>query len=178
MLVHKLPVRGEQVTLTPLEARVAFMVGKHRTDHANRMNLKERKWSPSESSLSINIRGAAGEFALAKMLGVYPKYCFVYGKVVNYVDVELPDGRKIDVKTSKHEHSSLEIATYNADKKKGLDFFVLMTGNVPTFTFKGAIKASEFLVDSRVHHRIRNTSYAHDVFLAQQEELKDFADVL
>ena len=92
------------------------------------------------------VNSYGGEFAYCKHFGIapdlatdcYPKYDAVH-----------PDGGTVDVKTTKWSSGHLALKNFTKEREYP-DYFALMTGEFPTYIYRGEILASELRKPSRL----------------------------
>lgn len=85
-----------------------------------------------------DFNGFCGELAFCKAMGVYPDFKIVPGGA-GLVDAVLHDGRRVDVKTSKHPKANLIARKIPND----VDIFVLVRGEAPEFDIIGYATRAE-----------------------------------
>src|SRR5262249_28681277 len=86
-----------------------------------------------------DLNGFGGELAFCKAFNLYPDLDIVAGGGEDLADAELPDGRRVDVKTSDHPAANL-VARKIQD---GIDIFVLVRGKLPDYEIIGWAERGE-----------------------------------
>lgn len=114
------------VTLTPDEVRRAVWVGVERQLEARRLNLPDRHGFTGDG-WGEHIEGAAGELAVAKLLG------WELDATVNTFKAGGDLGEKVQVRTRSEHWMELIV---RPDDRDG-DYFVLVTGRIPRFRVRG-----------------------------------------
>ena len=162
------PKIGDTVSLCYSERDIAVGVGfkMHTADSGARR--KEMKCSPTDG-LIMHIEGAAGELAFSKLFNVYPPLVVVSGGDFPLFEVRLPDGRRVDVKTTKYDDGKLVVAKYKGDKG-GVQLYALLTGEFPgPWTYRGVMAQDELIVPGR----IEEPRPGKPAYVALQRELRE-----
>jgi hypothetical protein len=149
------------ITLNKAEQKLAFYLGAERLRRNQEERVRNARRGP-QSDESISIEGIAGEIAFCKLMNVYPD-TDTEGDRPPF-DATLPDGRTVDVKTTKYPDGKLLVVP----KKKNdpADIYALMIGEMPTYDFVGHLSASEVFIDAR----LADTGYGLS-YTAKQGEL-------
>ena len=87
-----------------------------------------------ERPMDMDIQGVGAEIAFAKAYGLYPP--FDIGIRSGSCDFVV-NGKTVDVKTSKHQNARLIVAPDKVNEDHSCDIYVLATGELPTFNFRG-----------------------------------------
>lgn len=117
-----------QIVLTLGELHMAAEIGVLRQLEAIRKKLPDRHGFDGDTGWTIHIEGAAGEIAVAKVLGKY------WGGTVNTFKSE-GDVGKLEVRTRSKDYYDLIVR----DNDKDDSIFILVTGKSPTFNVVGWI---------------------------------------
>tara|TARA_Y100000588_G_C14144100_1_gene877513 strand:+ start:157 stop:624 length:468 start_codon:yes stop_codon:yes gene_type:complete len=150
-----------KLTLNMGEMFVAQVIAVSRLARANASNLVNRKKS-SASDLSIEINGAAGELAFCKMFNCFPHFD-VDGPDCG-VDATGKNGTRVQIKTTTLKNGRLISSPRHMNRA---DVFVLMTGECPTFEFRGYCRARDLFMESNL------TDLGHGpVYAVPQSKLK------
>jgi len=120
-----------QVSLTNAEEKVVHHTANKRFTANRSAGFENKKMGP-QSNEFIDINGFGGELAFCKAMNLYPDFKIVPGGV-GLVDAVLRDGRRVDVKTSKHPLANLIARKIPAD----VDIFVLVRGEIPDYEIVG-----------------------------------------
>lgn len=122
--------KGTVICLNEAEVRLAQFLGKARFDSNRKAGVTNRKLAPDQMDIETDAVGA--EIALCKALNVYPDLTLhprSGGSDLTF------NGLTVDVKQTALEHGRLLV-----EKEKegsGTGAYVLMTGRLPEFTFRG-----------------------------------------
>lgn len=114
-----------------------------------------------QSDEFTDLEGIGGEIAFCKAMNIYPDM-----EIGGYAafDCKLPDGTRVDVKTTKYESGRLVSVPWK--EPRNIDVFALMIGQMPKYRFVGMMKASDLLQE----HRKKNLGHGL-VYVAEQNEL-------
>lgn len=114
------------VTLTSVETQQAAMVGALRHIEATKRGLSNRFGADPDNGWTLNIEGAAGELAVARVLDRY------WGMPVNTFR-RGGDVGQLQVRTRSRHHYELIVRSADRDT----DIFILVTGRAPWFRVHG-----------------------------------------
>lgn len=137
-----MPPRGLVVTLTEAEVRLADYIGRRR-DQVNRAaGVIDRR---RDATGEIDRDGFGAELALARILNVYPDLSLSPRQGGGDL---LWGGVWVDVKQTGREYGRLIATAW----KNGEDvpLYALMTGTMPSFTFRGFAPAHALLAADRL----------------------------
>lgn len=148
------------IELNDAEQRLAKYLATARHRNARKKGIVNHRIGPQSDELT-DLEGIAGEIAFCKMMNLYPDLQIEY--VPNY-DCVLPDGTRVDVKTTKYENGKLLSAPWKGDKK--IDVFALMIGQMPKYRYAGMMKAEDLFKESKKQNLGHGVVYA-----ANQDEL-------
>lgn len=148
------------IELNDAEQRLAKYLAIARHRNARKKGIVNNRIGPQSDELT-DLEGIAGEIAFCKMMNVYPDLQIEY--VPNY-DCILPDGTKVDVKTTKYDNGKLLSAPWKGEKN--IDVFALMVGQMPKYRYAGMMKAKDLLQE----HRKQNLGHGVG-YVATQDEL-------
>jgi hypothetical protein len=121
------------IKLTETECEFARILGAKRRG-SNRANNITDKLVARENPMDMDIQGVGAEIAFAKAYGFYPP--FDIGIRSGSCDFVV-NGKTVDVKTSKHKNARLIVAPDKINEGHSCDIYVLATGELPTFNFRG-----------------------------------------
>ena len=127
--------------------------------------MGDRKKSP-RPGLEIHAHGFGAELAFCRMFNKYPDLtCYARA---GGCDLTLDDGTTVDVKHNPREDGDLLIAWWKKEEGRRCDIYVLMTGDFPTYTYRGWALASEvFETEGRL------VDLGHGpTFLLEQKDLR------
>jgi hypothetical protein len=154
------------VELNELEQALARDLATRRHSTSRAEGLKDARRGPM-SAEEVDLEGAGAELAFCKLANVYPDT----GGQPRPEDCHLADGRKVDVKATKHENGHLIAVRW---KKPGaVDIYALVVGKFPKYRCAGFLPSSELLRDERLKSFGREPAYA-----AEQDELQRIEELL
>lgn len=130
-------------------------------------NIRNQKIG-KQSNEFTDLQGIGGEFAFCAMIGVDPDTTiYPRSSLKDKGDLLLPDGRKVDIKTTHYKDGKLLVVPWKAGSQE-MDLYGLMVGTFPEFQFKGVIESKKILLTSKMRDMGYGPTYA-----AEQNELKD-----
>ena len=153
------------ITLTVPEQRLAQFLAKSRYETNRRKGTTNLKVS-HETVETIVLEGIAAELAFCRYVNVYPDLDL---KITDW-DCVLPNGAKVDIKTTMHANGRL--LSHPNKKNKQIDVFVLAIGKFPTYRFAGYALSSDLLNESRLTDLGYGPTYA-----ISQSELRDVEEL-
>ena len=157
---------GTTITLDLTEQLICKAIANKRYQNARDMNVKNSKMG-GQSNEQTDLEGISSELAFCKLFNVYPDLTVQVRSSAEGTDdgdAVLRDGRTVDVKSTKYHTGRLLAVRW---KKPKVDFFALMIGSFPTYTFKGFMKSEELLKEQRIGNLGHGNGY-----IAVQHELK------
>jgi len=134
---------GIPIRLTAEEQANAIEFGKRR--HACNLNTPDRRRS-EESGESIHIEGMGAEIGFCRLVEAAPD--FSIGSRSGGIDTTLLTGQTVDVKQTRYQSGHLLVAPWKTDGREAPEMYALMTGTLPTYTFRGWAWA-EFVCDKK-----------------------------
>lgn len=135
---------GTTVTLNAHEIKLVRYLAKLRYETARKAGVVDRKQG-EQSWQETDEQGLAGEMAYCKMFNLYPDLD-VSPRSGSY-DVIDQYGLTTDVKTTKYSNGRL-LATLK--KNPDVDYYALMTGEMPTFTFRGEVNYLDLIDEANI----------------------------
>ena len=126
------------ITLNESEIGLARLVASQRTANNRVAQTKHNVSISGQDNFQNEVLGVCGEMAFAKAYNVYLDLTFHNrsgGHDLIY------KGRTIDVKTTPLEYGKLVVPLKK--KSSPSEFYVLVTGNLPTFTIRGYASKDE-----------------------------------
>jgi len=161
-------MKNTQIILSDTELSICKTIAELRYANNRKFGVRNSKIG-AQSDEETDFEGICAELAFCKLYNLYPDFTvFTRNTETDAGDV-IFNGRSVDVKTTKYLTGKLLAAPW---KKATGDLFALMVGTSPTYTFKGFMKQSELLKDSRLG------DLGHGLtFIAYQNELKDFMEL-
>ena len=155
------------ITLNETEQKLCKDIASNRYSN-NRANSVSNKKIGKQTNEETDLEGIAAELAFCKLFNVYPDLT-IYSRSSSQDkgDVLLPNGKTVDIKTTKYKTGKLLAVTWKSNK---VDYYALMVGEFPNYTFKGFMESSELLKPSR----LGSLGYG-ETYIAKQEELKEIS---
>lgn len=133
---------GSKVTLNDIELRLAKFLAKSRYEYAREKDIKDLKIG-SQDWYETDFQGICGELAYCKLFNLYPDL----EMGVKLEDCKDSYGFTYDVKTTKYDDGRLVATT---KKTTEVDYFVLMTGTAPTFTYRGEVVSTDLIKEENL----------------------------
>jgi hypothetical protein len=153
------------ITLNLTERRLAEFIAKCRYETSRKKGIKNLKVSNEKVEIT-ELEGIASELAFCKYMNVYPDLEI---KVSDW-DCVLPNGAKVDIKTTMYSTGKL-LAHLNKKGKK-IDVFVLALGKFPTYRFAGYALTADLIRDERITDLGYGPTYA-----MPQSDLRDIEEL-
>jgi len=153
------------ITLDPSEVMFARTIATLRTGINRINNVVNPKFKESDE-FQNDLLGVCGEMVFAKRFNVYMDLTF--GPRSGGHDFKMTSGKTVDVKTTDRMDGRLIVPEWKANKEKS-DVYVLVTGQVPTFTIRGYANADE------IFNSVIDLGYG-PCFGLQQDQLHDFTN--
>lgn len=151
-----IPPRDLTLTLSEAEVRLVQYVGRRRAEGNRAAGVRDRRYDAGD--LDTDAFGA--ELALAKMLNVYPDLSLHPRKGG---DDLVFGGVAIDVKQTKYPDGYLLATPWKDAAASAL--YALMTGTLPTYTFRGFASADALFQA----HRLRDLGKGRGYAMAQAD---------
>jgi hypothetical protein len=155
---------GTSITLNDAELMFVLAIANRRCGNNEENNVATKRRNPRKSELQLHIDGFGAELACAKLFNVFPDtevHC--RSSKNDDGDLVLPSGKRIDVKFAAYERGLLLVPTWQQTK---VDFYVLITGKSPTYTYRGAISKEELIRKGKIVDLGHGPNYG-----AEQKEL-------
>lgn len=144
-----------EVTLTEQECEIVRYLGQTRRWMDRKVGVKD-KLVAKENPIEMDVQGIGAEFAFAKLYNLFPPTNVKpRGGSADFV----MNGKTIDIKQSKYPNARLIVPPYKLDDDKICDTYVLATGELPTFTFRGFAK-KEVICNPKNLLTLRSLVYA------------------
>lgn len=137
-----------KVTLNENEVKIVELIAKARYVTARQSGLYNDKKDDNQSNRSLDEEGFGAEMAFCKLCNIFPSFV-TDGKDDMGVDCIL-NGRKTDVKQTKYQNGHLLVK--GGKETDDTERFVLMTGQLPTFTYRGWLDAREVFQEKYKRH--------------------------
>ena len=155
-------VMYRKVTLSEVEQGIVEQLAKQKHQDARDAHVKNARRGP-QSDYETDLEGVAGEFAFCKLFNLYPRIT----NIVQSADTDSYDATMghftVDVKTTKYETGHLVASPKKGTAAMTPDFYALMVGSFPTYSFRGFMTSAELLRDAR----LQDMGY-----MAKQHELR------
>ena len=148
------------IELNEAEQRLAKFLAKARHQNARNKMVVNHRIGPQSDELT-DLEGIGGEIAFCKIMNLYPD---LQTEFIPGYDCILPDGTRVDVKTTKYENGKLLSARWK--ESKDIDVFAFMFGQIPKYRYAGMMKATDLLQEHRKQNLGHGVGYA-----ATQDEL-------
>jgi hypothetical protein len=156
-------MKGQVVTLEWFELYVAAMVGIRRRLESLRKGIPNQHGFDGENDWTIDIEGAGGEMAAAKILNLY------YSATINTFKVGGDIGN-LQVRTGSKDHHSLIIRSRDRDE----DVFVLVVGKAPRYHVVGWIEGRK----AKNSEWIKNPGNRPQAWFVPQSELRPIEQLI
>lgn len=162
---------NSMVALNRLEQEFCRLIAPQRTQASRAANLENRRVDKTRSDEQIEVHGLGGEFAFCKLFNLYPSEQFTIMARLpkdDYGDAVMQNGLVVDVKSTVYHTGRLLIMRWK--KGVGIDCYALMTGPLPTYTFRGFASKTMALNPERIG---RLKADGAEGFITSQSELCD-----
>ena len=162
---------GDTHTLSATEQRIAIWLSKMRYQAARNAGVTDKKVG-NQSNEDTDLEGIASEMAFCRMFNLYPDLS-VGARSASQGDengdARLHCGSVVDVKTTKYSSGRLIAAKWKG-ANNNIDYYALMVGEFPTYTFRGFMDSSELMKQDRLGKLPGQINECH---MAKQYELTD-----
>jgi hypothetical protein len=161
------------VTLNNGEQAICLMIAKMRYEECRRREITNAKVG-DQSNEETDLEGFASEMAFGKIFNIYPDF-LIQPKKAQFGeddgDFVLPSRKRVDVKSTKHKDGRLICVPW---KEHTCDYYCLMVGEFPTYTFKGFITHGELFKPYRYINLGKMYTYAANQYdLMELDEIED-----
>jgi hypothetical protein len=154
---------GTIIELNEAEQKLAMYLAEKRQRANERLRLAGKKFAKL-GDLETHVDGVSAEIAFCRLFNIYPDTDVREDGEYPAADCRLPDGRTVDVKTTRLEDGRMMCVRW---KKARVDMFALMVGVPPRFKYAGMITAADLLRPERIG------DFGHgDTYAVTQEELE------
>jgi len=151
----------DEITLDDEEQTLVRVLAALRNGNNLINSVRSAKMSP-RGDYEVNLDGMGGEYAFAKIKNLCPD--FGIGPRSGGHDFLDRKGNTVDVKTNPREDGDLLVRASKKDRPS--DWYVLMTGEFPRYSYRGYVHGRELFSDSRL------VDLGHgDTYLFPQKEL-------
>jgi hypothetical protein len=171
--IPNIPI-GRVVTLTDVEVAIVRGIAKKRYNACRAKGIKNSKVG-EQSNEQTDAEGFGAELAFCKLHNIYPDL-EIKPRVTedDDGDARLPiEGGLVDVKSTTYTTGRLITAHWK--KPDTVDLYALMVGTLPTYTFKGFIRARDLLIPEKLGSLTGGKATA---YIAEQGELSDLKGIL
>jgi len=160
------PPPTDTVTLLPSEVRIARWIGQQRWESNRQAGVTNAKVGDQGDAFTDQ-NGFGGELAFCKLFNTYPDFSIAPRTALYDTGDTWLHGHPIDIKTTEYATGRLLAVPWKTPPTADcLLLFALMTGTLPTFTFRGFFAARDLLVPSRLGSLGHGPTY-----IAEQSEL-------
>ncbi len=161
---------GSIVKLSETEQKICRGIAKLRFNNARNAGVENKKVG-NQSNEYTDLNGFAAELAFCRLFNVFPDLTIeIRSASTDKGDAVLPCGTTVDVKSTKYESGKL---LASPSRKSGHDLYALMTGEFPTYTFRGFMRTSDLHNEKRIGECGHNKTY-----IARQDELCEIEDII
>jgi hypothetical protein len=136
MVAHN---HNDKWILNPIEQKLVKHMAEQRQFMNRIQGAVNKKKNTSMTPMQTEIEGIAAEFAYCRILNLYPD---IQVDTRRLEDATLPDGRLVDVKTTRPHKTFTPRLMVEASKKKGVDIYALMVGKFPEYRYAGYADAN------------------------------------
>lgn len=154
---------GASLSLTDSEQRIARYLARGRSAIAREKGRTNARYG-DQTDEQTDLDGVGGELAFCKLVNAWPDmHLCSYTTDTDPGDCTLPDGRTVDVKTTRYPRGKLLVARWKPPK---VDLFALMVGTFPHYSYRGALSSRQMIDPRRLRDLGHGLGYA-----AEQHEL-------
>lgn len=154
---NKIVRAGQTVTLSYEWQRFAKYLAKKRNQNNRDKGVIDRKYG-NQSAWFTDYQGISGEIAFCQLCNIFPD-AEIRPQFGTW-DCVLPDGIKIDVKTTGYKTGKLLVSPKKADFIWDDLIYALMIGEAPTFRFAGWEWATDLIQPENLITINDNKGYA------------------
>jgi len=127
------------LTLNAAEQKLAIYLAKARNATNRNGGVTDRR----RCGADIDLDGVGAELAFCRLWNLYPDLSLhPRSAATDEGDATLPDGRRVDVKATRHPRGQLIAVTW---KKERVELYALMVGTFPVYRFVGVQTAQALL---------------------------------
>ncbi len=164
---------GDTVTLQDFEQIICEAVAEGRYTNNRKTGVADKKMG-EQSVTETDLYGVAAEFAFCKLFNLFPDFSIEPRSAADGTDVE-KDSKlfiwRVDVKGTKYPTGRLLARPMDGNyashaARSTTDLFALMTGQYPTFTFRGFFTKKDLMQPGRIGDLGHGPTY-----IASQHEL-------
>jgi len=154
---------GESVVLSTFEQRICKGTARVKYESNREHGITDKKVG-SQSNEFTDLEGFAAEFAFCKLFNIFPDFSMeARGTSSDTGDAILTCGLRVDIKATKYSTGRLLAAHW---KGSNIDFYVLMVGEFPRYTYRGMMSREEL----HKPERLGDLGYGA-TYMARQHEL-------
>jgi hypothetical protein len=168
--VVMLPKIGDTIVLSEADQAICLQLAQERYQNNRNHGITNKKIG-RQSNKDTDLEGIAGEFAFCRISGLLPDTTVHIRSYLSDSGDVVYAGIKIDIKTTKYANGRLLVPTWKAEQSAHL--YALMTGEFPSYEFRGFIKAKDII---RRDHVV-DLGYGN-TFAANQKELRNVEDLV
>jgi hypothetical protein len=153
-----------KVTLNNPEQKLVESISLDRRHYDKKVKRTDQLQADKKKARFIEINGLGGEIAVAKALNLYPD---INTEDISRFDILLPNGKKLEIKTTEYPHGKLIVR-----KKNAADIYVLVTGVIPDYTIVGYIFKKDLDL-YKTEELNKGTAY-----VVEQDKLRPIEDLI
>jgi len=154
--------------LNKSEQALVKRVAKERSEYDKANGFTDHRKAEKQTAEFIEQNGLGGELAFCKAFNVFPDVATDYP---SEHDAVLPNGIKVEIKTTEYKTGKLIVRRMN-----DADVYVLVTGTFPNYNIIGYITSAEL---SKLETELQSKSgKKNKAFVAMQEDLQPIEDLL
>lgn len=151
--------------MNDVEQRLVKTVAALRNEENRRRNIPDRKIG-SADSVSLDVQGFGGELAFSKTFNVYPDLYVKARRTTEDRGDVIWSGLCLDVKSTPMDGGDLLVPIWK--KSRYVDGYALMTGEFPTYVYRGMVRSEQVFQDQWIRDLGRGNTY-----VVPQSELKE-----
>lgn len=156
------PKKNKKITLNDGEQDICKLIAKLRFENNRKKGVVNSKVGGQSNELT-DLEGIGGEVACAKLYNVMPDFSIHVRNCSEDTGDFIWNKLKFDVKATTYENGRLLATRW---KIPSVDYFILVTGTFPNYTYRGRMKSGELLQEDRLIDLGHGLSYS-----ANQSEL-------
>lgn len=155
-----------KIVLNEVEIQLARITAealeKYSRSHGYATKLKRDE----RSHFELHFQGLGAEFAVAKVLNIYPDLSSDYSKI----DLVWND-KTINVKSTKYPYGKLLVPDYQG---RTADWYILVTGEMPEYNIRGVVHADEVFREENIGDLGKGKAYIMEQY--QLMPMEDWLD--
>lgn len=150
------------------EQSIVIRIAKERSEYDKANGFTDHRKAEKQTAEFIEQNGLGGEMAFCKAFNLFPDVATDYP---SEHDAVLPNGMKVEIKTTEYKTGKLIVRRLNE-----ADVYVLVTGTFPVYTIVGYIRSADLpQYETELKSRSGKKNKA---FVVMQEDLEPIEDLL